>query len=101
MCLGGFVFHDCASNKLWYLWNNGISEGGETVHPVGNPISHSTHVGFNAPPTCAFSIRELREYWAGPALFFASRAVGVANRSLFATAVARSSPPLPGLFALA
>lgn len=30
--------------------DDGISEGSKTVHPSGNPISHSTHVGFNEPP---------------------------------------------------
>jgi hypothetical protein len=31
------------------LRDDGISEGSKAVHPSGNPMSHSTHVGFNAP----------------------------------------------------
>ncbi len=30
--------------------NDSVPKGSEAVHPRGNPISHSTHVGFNAPP---------------------------------------------------
>jgi hypothetical protein len=29
--------------------DDGVSEGSEAVHPSGNPMSHSTHVGFNCP----------------------------------------------------
>ena len=59
--------------------HDGITELLESVHPAGNPMSHSTHVGFNAPPATAFSGRELRENWLGPALFDASWTVGVGN----------------------
>ena len=31
------------------LWNLTISEGRQSVHPSGHPISHSTHVGFSLP----------------------------------------------------
>ena len=45
------------ADVLDHLWNYGVSEGFKSVHPVGNPMSHSTHVGFNAPPiaVCKFS----------------------------------------------
>jgi hypothetical protein len=42
-------------------------------------MSHSTHVGFNAPPATAFNGSELRENWLGPALFDASWTVGVGH----------------------
>lgn len=29
----------------------GVSEALKSVHPIGNPMSHSTHVGFSRPPT--------------------------------------------------
>jgi hypothetical protein len=32
------------------LGDDGVSEGPQSVHPSGNPMSHSTHVGFNGPP---------------------------------------------------
>jgi len=35
------------------LWDYGVSEGSKSVHPVGNPMSHSTHVGFKCPPFVA------------------------------------------------
>jgi hypothetical protein len=35
------------------LGHYAISEGSKSVHPMGNPISHSTHVGFNSPPFAA------------------------------------------------
>jgi hypothetical protein len=34
------------------LGDYGVSEDSESVHPVGNPISHSTHIGFNIPVVC-------------------------------------------------
>jgi hypothetical protein len=43
------VLDDPASDPLRDLREEGVAEGGKTVHPMGNPISHSTHVGFNAP----------------------------------------------------
>jgi len=36
---------------LGHLWDYGVSKGSKSVHPVGNPISHSTHVGFSCPLT--------------------------------------------------
>jgi hypothetical protein len=46
---------DGASDEFWDLRNYGISEGSKSVHPLGNPMSHSTHVGFNAPPAAAIT----------------------------------------------
>nr|AKH46677.1 hypothetical protein [uncultured marine virus] len=30
--------------------NLSISKGFKSVHPSGHPMSHATHIGFNAPP---------------------------------------------------
>jgi hypothetical protein len=34
-----------------HCWNLSVAEAAQSVHPSGHPISHSTHVGFSAPPT--------------------------------------------------
>jgi hypothetical protein len=31
--------------------DDGIAEASDAVHPMGNPMSHSTHAGFNSPPS--------------------------------------------------
>jgi len=43
--------HDPSADQLGDLWDDGVAEAAQSVHPSGNPISHSTHVGFNGPPT--------------------------------------------------
>src|SRR5688572_5638180 len=45
-----FRSEDGAADQLWNLRNYGVSEGSKSVHPSGNPMSHSTHVGFSCPP---------------------------------------------------
>ncbi len=40
-------------NEFGDLGDDGISEGPKSVHPRGNPMSHSTHVGFNEPLSSA------------------------------------------------
>jgi hypothetical protein len=42
-----FVLEDGSPDEIGDLWDDGIAEGAQTLHSVGNPISHSTHVGFN------------------------------------------------------
>ena len=32
------------------LGDYGVAESSQSVHPRGNPMSHSTHVGFSCPP---------------------------------------------------
>jgi len=65
---------------------------------MGQPINHSTHCGFKLPPICSLKGREFFAWVALDALpLRQSRAVGVAKRRLFITAVAKPSP----LFALA
>jgi hypothetical protein len=46
-------FHDETPDVFGYLGDDGVSESVQSVHPRGNPMSHSTHVGFNEPPTSA------------------------------------------------
>src|SRR5262245_48532619 len=42
--------HYCPPDQLGDLGDDGVSECSKSVHPAANPISHSTHVGFRAPP---------------------------------------------------
>src|SRR4029077_18866706 len=42
-------FADPPPDPLGDLRHNGISERGKAVHPIGNPISHSTHIGLSRP----------------------------------------------------
>ena len=44
------VCHDHASDQFGDLGDYGVSESFKSVHPLGNPISHSTHIGFSRPP---------------------------------------------------
>jgi hypothetical protein len=37
------------ADVLGDLGDYGVSEGSKSVQPVGNPMSHSTHVGFSGP----------------------------------------------------
>jgi hypothetical protein len=37
------------ADPFGYLGDDGVAEASQSVHPVGNPMSHSTHVGFNCP----------------------------------------------------
>jgi hypothetical protein len=45
--------HDRPSDQLDDLGHDRVSEATQSVHPRGNPMSHSTHVGFSCPPTIA------------------------------------------------
>jgi hypothetical protein len=42
-------FEDRFADEFWDLWDDSVAEGSKAVHPRGNPISHSTHVGFSRP----------------------------------------------------
>jgi hypothetical protein len=46
-----FCFENGAANQFRDLRNYGVSEGGNPVCPIGNPISHSSQFGFKAPLT--------------------------------------------------
>jgi hypothetical protein len=45
----------CSPDDFDDLRDDRVPEASQTVHPSGNPMSHSTHVGFNAPPAIAFA----------------------------------------------
>ena len=47
--------HNCPPEFFDDLRHNGISEGSNSVHPAGNPMSHSTNSGFNWPPAASDS----------------------------------------------
>ena len=38
------------------LGHYGVSESSQSVHPGGNPMSHSTHIGLNFPPIADASV---------------------------------------------
>lgn len=40
----------CSPDDFDDLRDDRVPEASQTVHPSGNPMSHSTHVGFNCPP---------------------------------------------------
>jgi hypothetical protein len=44
------------SDPLGDLGHDGVPETSQSVYPIGNPISHSTHVGFSEPLASWFSI---------------------------------------------
>ena len=73
--------HQPAERFFRALRNHTIAEASKTVHPVGNPISHSTHLGFNCPPICSESGRLFLSIVAWLALpDFQSRLVGIGQR---------------------
>lgn len=43
--------------RIKLRWDYGVSEALKSVHPRGNPMSHSTHVGFSWPPFPAAILR--------------------------------------------
>ena len=55
-----FGFDYGTSDLLNNLGDDGVSKSSKAVHPVGYPMSHSTHSGFREPPTTAFSGRLFR-----------------------------------------
>jgi hypothetical protein len=68
---------DGVRDRFRDLRDDGVSEGSKAVHPSGNPMSHSTHVGFKLPPTCSLNGRLLSCVPIEPD--FQSRLVGVAQ----------------------
>jgi|SRR6266478_1178783 len=53
-----YLGEETANDFLDALRDDGIAERRKTVHSFGYPMSHSTHVGFNWPPTCVGSISD-------------------------------------------
>jgi hypothetical protein len=43
------VVYDHPPDEFGDLWDYGVSESSQSLHPMGNPMSHSTHIGFNCP----------------------------------------------------
>jgi hypothetical protein len=74
---GGVVVGDESADEFGGVGENGVAEGATSVHPSGNPISHSIHVGFDGPPRTVrrFFPPLRRSEVPGPPL--ASEAVGV------------------------
>ncbi len=64
---------------MYHCWYLSIAKGSKSVHPIGQPISHSTHCGFNFPPTWAASVGVLRLLSLGALVSFALCAVGVGH----------------------
>jgi hypothetical protein len=38
-----------AADQFGDLGDDGVAEGGKSVHAAGKPINHSTHAGFGNP----------------------------------------------------
>ena len=101
---GSLGDQDSPPDFLDILGDDCATEGAQSVHPIGNPISHSTHVGFRAPPapdvTVSFNGREFRVIVSRLAFEdFQSRDVGVGHRpSATSTAPRSVVPPVwPGV----
>ena len=55
-CMSNYVIsercehlHDDTTHNFCDLWHYGVAKSSQSVHPSGNPMSHSTHIGFNDP----------------------------------------------------
>src|SRR5690606_26967149 len=48
--------YDSSSDEFRDLGDDSVSETSDSVHPIGNPMSHSTHVGFSCPDTSHLSV---------------------------------------------
>ena len=46
------LINDISCDVFSHLWDYGVSESSQSVHPGGNPMSQSTHVGFSCPVAC-------------------------------------------------
>jgi hypothetical protein len=56
------VVEDAPPDPLGDLRDERVAERGEALHPIGNPISHSTHSGFRCPRGPRLRARE----WTAP-----------------------------------
>jgi hypothetical protein len=52
LSLGVVVRDDELSDVLRDLRDDGVTEATQLTHSLGNPMSHATHCGFNAPVVC-------------------------------------------------
>lgn len=55
---GAYFLHgyDSSADEFCDLGDDGVSETSDAVHPIGNPMSHSTHIGFSRPDTFSCAI---------------------------------------------
>src|SRR5215831_10516346 len=120
---------DLTAHIFGDLGDYGVAEASQSVHPVGNPMSHSTHVGFRLPPTAvlrlsppsrpedpgppspsalvgvgqsltaAFNSSLLRSIWAGPPSFAESCTVGVGHILAATWSEVTARRGPPGMFA--
>ena len=79
---------------LGLLGDDGVPKGSKAVHPVGNPMSISTHPGFNCPGRLVGSLgtaRPSRElvgaFGLGLPPYFQSRLVAVGHIRVASTSV--------------
>jgi hypothetical protein len=56
-----------------------VTNGFKSVHPSGHPISHSTHIGFNFPPTLLANVGSFLNASLGALVSLALCAVGAGN----------------------
>ena len=78
------------------MGDDGVSEGSQSVHPRGNPCSHSTHVGFSCPPCARFTaLPSVFVFWFGPAPR-QSPAAGVGYRPVPPSPLTQSVSDTPG-----
>jgi hypothetical protein len=91
-----YTFNYSPADPFRDLRDDGVSESSQTVHSLGNPISHSTHVGFSCPviPSALFTESHSELFGVLPAASnvsgfrppFHSRLVGVGHIPVFAIA---------------
>lgn len=93
---------DCISDQFGDLGDYGVSERLKSVCSVGNPISHSTHLGFSAPETSETTCESIsclpiknRRFTAGEDRFPLSRLSDAEGVGQNRTAVCKSIPPCP------
>jgi hypothetical protein len=81
MCILALPFYFCdrSQDLEGDLRDDGVPEGPQSVHPVGYPISHSTHAGFKEPvrfrlPSANSILSASELFWSLP---FAARVSGL------------------------
>jgi hypothetical protein len=71
--------HDRPPDRFRDLWHDGISEGANSVQPIGRPIKNSNCSGvISRPPKASTKRRQLGHFCIDGAVKFAFR-VGVCN----------------------
>jgi hypothetical protein len=71
--------HDCPSDRFRDRRHDGVSDGANSVHPIGRPIKNSNCSGvISRPPKASTKRRQLGHFCIDGATKFALR-VGVCN----------------------